>query len=149
MNQVDYKYFKKSKIMPKIKKKKWLKRIKKLTSHMSFALFGQKLYSYVSRDKKWGKRVYMQMFYTSPCTKTSEIKEWRGRKWYLTPYMTESEVVFTAWAAFEAAVKHETMEGFRFDNQTVINPHVNFRKLLEISPNEVQRKQNIIPNFDV
>jgi len=133
--------------MTKKERQDWLKSIRKLISHLSFSIFNQKLFITVFEDKKWGKRLYLQIFYNAPCTKTGKIEEWKGRKWYLSPHMTESEVIFTAYSACEAAVKHEIMEGFKFDNQIVINPHVDFRKLLEVSPNEVQRIH--IDNFDV
>lgn len=61
--------------------------------------------------------------------------------------MTEDEIVKRAYVAFEAAVKHEVMENFKFDGVIVFNPHVNFRKLLEVSPHEVRREP--IQNFDV
>lgn len=61
--------------------------------------------------------------------------------------MTENEIVKRAYVACESAVKHEVMESFKFDGVIVFNPHVNFRKLLEVSPHEVRRE--VIPNFDI
>jgi hypothetical protein len=129
-----------------------LTKVKQLLVHISFELFNTKLYIAALEDKKFedvnhGRRMYLQVFYHSPCSKTGEIKEWKGRKWYLSEYMTESEIVFTAFAAFEMAVTHEIYEAFKFDNVIVINPHIDFRKLLEVSPHEVERKH--IENFDV
>lgn len=118
-----------------------------LCSHITFSIFGQKLYLSILKDKKYGKRIYMQVFYHAPCTKTNNIEEWRGGKHYLSEHMTDDEIVRRAYVAFEFAVKHEIMEGFKFDDIIVFNPHVSFRKLLEISPIEIKRETT--PNFDV
>lgn len=84
-------------------------------------------------------RIFLQVIYHAPCTKTGIVQEWRGRKWYLSGYMTADEIVKTAYAAFEATVKHEIMEGFKFDGQILFNPHVSFRALLSVSDMEVSR----------
>jgi hypothetical protein len=53
--------------------------------------------------------------------------------------MTDDEVVKTAYVAFEAAVKHEILEGFKVDGKILFNPHVNFEALLTVSDKEVFR----------
>lgn len=117
-----------------------LNRIRELVSHITLSIFGINPYIVVEFDKTYpDTRIYLQVKYSAPCTKTGEIQEWNGRKWYLSDHMTEDEVVKTAWCAFEAAVKHEVMEGFKFDNIIVFNPHVNFRELLEVSHKEIKR----------
>jgi hypothetical protein len=89
-------------------------------------------------------RVYLQIVYKAFDTKTNDgvYKEWRGRKWQLSEHMTDDEIIKTAYAAFEAAVKHEAMEGFKVDGITLFNPHVDFEELLKISHKEVKRKEN-------
>lgn len=123
-------------------KQQTLETIKELTSHISFSVFGQKLFLSVLEDKKFGQRPYLQWFYHAPCTKTQNIEEWRGGKWYLSFYMTDDEIVKKAYAAVKAAVEHEIMEGFKFDDTILFNPHVDFRKLIEVSPHEVKRPEN-------
>ncbi len=85
--------------------------------------------------------MFVQIIYVSNCTKTNQQSEWRGRKWYISEYMTQDEVVKTVYAAFEASVKHEIMEGFKVDGITLFNPHVNFEELLKISHKEIKRTQ--------
>lgn len=121
-----------------------LQKVRELLSHVSLSIFGQNLFIRADEDKKHedpknGKRVFIQVFYHAPCTKNNSIEEWKGGKYYLSEYMTEDEIIKKAWVAFEAAVKHELMEGFKFDNIVVFNPHVNFRELLKISHLEVTR----------
>lgn len=121
--------------------------VKELISHITFSIFSKELKLSVHYDKlvedmpvqcKY-KRMYLQVSYTAPCTKSGTIEEWKGGKHYLSRYMTEDEIVKKAYVAFEAAVKHEIMEGFKFDNTIVFNPHVDFRELLKISHKEVKR----------
>ena len=94
-----------------------------------------------NKDKEHG-RIFIQVMYDAPCTKTKEIKEWSGRKYYLSDHMTEDEIVKTAWVAFEQTVKHEVMEGFTVDNIILFNPHVNYTELLKISNNEISRSNS-------
>lgn len=84
-------------------------------------------------------RIFLQVIYKAPCTKTGDINEWSGRKYYLSDYMTDDEIVKTAYVAFESAIKHEIMEGFKVDGIILFNPHINFEELLKISHKEVKR----------
>jgi len=45
------------------------------------------------------------------------------RKWYLSSYMTKSEVIQTAFKAVLSAEEHEVREAFTYDNQTIFSPH--------------------------
>ncbi len=85
-------------------------------------------------------RIFIQVVYTAECVKTGNMEHWHGRKWYLSEHMTADEIVKTAYAAFEAAVKHEIMEGFKVDGIVLFNPHVDFEVLLAGSHIEVKRK---------
>lgn len=106
------------------------------------SLFGQLLQLRVAYDKVHEHgRIFLQVIYLAPCTKTAEVLQWRGRKWYLSEYMTEDEIIKTAYAAFEAAVKHEIMEGFKVDGIVLFNPHVDYRELLQISNREIRRQE--------
>lgn len=64
---------------------------------------------------------------------------YKGRKWYLSPYMTEDEVVKTIYLAFEVAVKHEILEGFKMDDTPLFNPHTPYDEILKISKIEKTR----------
>lgn len=116
-------------------------KVRDLVKHITLSIFNIKPHIIVEFDKTYPEtRIYLQVLYNAPCTKTGEVQEWSGRKWYVSDYMTEDEIVKTAWCAFEAAVKHEVMEGFKFDGVIVFNPHVNFRALLGVSHMEVKRE---------
>ena len=119
-----------------------LETVREILSHITMQIFGIELEVRANKFEN-GDGVYLQAFYTAPCTKTGEIQEWSGRKWRLSEYMTDDEVVKTAWCAFEAAVKHELMEGFKYDGQIVFNPHVHFKNLLSVSHMEVKREEGL------
>ncbi len=48
----------------------------------------------------------------------------KGRKWLISPYMTRSELVLTAWKAVLTAVEHEIREQFTYNGRTIMHPHV-------------------------
>lgn len=115
--------------------------VRLLISHITFTCLEKEFSFIVSNDLTYNtERVFIQVRYNSKCNKTGEKETWKGRKWYLSEYMTEDEVVKTAYTACETAVKHEIMEGFKFDDIIVFNPHVNFRELLSISHKEIKRQ---------
>jgi len=114
--------------------------VKELVSHITMSVFGTNFKLLVCEDKiNVGGRIYLQVDYEAPCTKTNNLESWKGRKWYLSEFMTDDEIIKTAYCAFQSAVTHEIMEGFKFDNVIVFNPHINFRELLKVSHLEIKR----------
>lgn len=119
-----------------------MKRVNQIVSRLSLDCLGVKFSIIASEDKLYGGRIYVQTSYKSPCSKTGELKEWKGRKYYLSQFMTDDEIVKTCYVAFEQSVKHEVMEGFKVDGIILFNPHVNFEELLSVSNKEVSRTNN-------
>lgn len=120
---------------------KTLSDISNLLDRVKAEVLGTSFQFYISRDKKDSTgRIYIQVKYMAKDTKdASSIKEWNGRKWYLSDYMTDDEVIKTAYCAVKAAVEHEVMEGFKVDNIVLFNPHVNFEALLSVSHKTIER----------
>lgn len=114
---------------------------RQIVSRVTMKCLGVNFSFRVEVDKKRPKngRIFIQAVYLAPCTKTGHDKMWSGRKWYLSDHMTPDEVIKTAYTAFESAVKHEVMEGFKVDGKILFNPHINFEALLEISNQEISR----------
>lgn len=110
-----------------------------LLDRISMDVLGVKFKIILALDKKYGKRYFLQVEYDAPCSKSGEMSTWKGRKWYLSSYMTAGEIVNTAFCALEAAVKHEILEGFKVDGKPVFNPHVSFEELIKISHIETTR----------
>lgn len=112
-----------------------------LLMRISMELMGIKFSLILDKDKKYGNRDYLRVVYKTKCSKNNtKTEEFKGRKWYLSEYMTPDEVVKTAYSAFEMAVKHEILEGFKVDNKPLFNPHVNFEALLAVCTDEVTRQ---------
>lgn len=84
-------------------------------------------------------RIFIQVVYSAKCNKSGEEQIWHGRKWYLSEYMTDDEIVKTAFIAFKSSVEHEVMEGFKVDGIVLFNPHINFEELLKVSHKEIKR----------
>lgn len=89
---------------------------------------------------EWDDGLCVQVAFTSKCVKTEEDKEWKGRKWYLSPHMTKSEIVMTCFKAVMTAVEHETREHFKFNGRHVFGPHINIEVLWAICDLEDTRK---------
>jgi len=115
--------------------------IRNILSKIDMQLLGTKFWIHAYHDKKYDDgRIYLQIIYYADCQKTQEYKEWHGRKFYLSEYMTEDEIVKTAYLAFKLAIEHEVMEAFKINDIVLFNPHVNYKELLAISKNEVKRE---------
>jgi hypothetical protein len=122
-----------------------------LCRNLRLECLGIKFNLMVEHDKKYSVhwwnddvyygRLYLQLTYVAPCTKTGEMKEWRSGKTYLSSYMTEDEIVKKAYVLFKQAVEHEVMEGFKFNDKIVFNPHVSFRDLIKIDQ-EITRTEH-------
>ena len=56
----------------------------------------------------------------------------KGRKWYISPFSVDDEVVKTCWLAVELALRHEAMEEFHFCGRAPFHPHNDVFKLLDV-----------------
>lgn len=121
-----------------------IQRVKLITDRISLSCLGKDFKIRVERDclNPDNGRVFLQIIYEAPCSKTGKVDTWSGRKWYLSEFMTDDEIVKTCYAAFEAAVKHEVLEGFKVDGLIVFNPHVSFEQLLRVSHMETTRPKS-------
>ena len=116
------------------------KRVLNITNRITISCLGVELKIRVDKDQEFKNgRIFLQIYYQAPCTKTGNLETWKGRKWYLSKYMTDDEIVKTAYGAFKMCVEHEIMENFKVDGVILFNPHINFEKLLEVSHCEIQR----------
>lgn len=115
--------------------------VRNLISELKCDLIGKPFKFRLERDCKDAEtgRPFVQVTYEGPCSVTGWVKEWHGRKWYLSDHMTEDEIVKTCFAAFKAAVEHEIMEGFTWRGVRIFNPHASFRALADASKSEIYR----------
>lgn len=83
------------------------------------------------RVKQEGDRSYLQISCEDKCNQTGEHYVWSGRKWFLSQYMTRSELVNTALKATLTAVEHEAREKFTYKGVTIYDPHLDVDELVE------------------
>lgn len=55
-----------------------------------------------------------------------------GRKWLLSPHMTDGEIVQTALMAILAALEHEVREEFTYRGQAIFGPHYDLEILVSV-----------------
>ena len=77
-------------------------------------------------------KLYLQVKAPAACSNTGVVKAQRGRKWYLSPWMTKSELVQTALKAALTYVEHETREHFKYRGRAVFGPHYDVDALWEV-----------------
>jgi hypothetical protein len=92
------------------------------------------------RDGRWpfrfgplGDGLFLQAVLDEINPATS--KPWTGRKWYLSPFMTDAEIVATAFKAILTAEEHEAREQFTFDGLAIFGPHLSLGALKANAPN--------------
>lgn len=120
-----------------------LPRVTGILKDIKLIIMGKPVSVMAHSDKARSGAVYMQCTYYDNCRETGKLTPWNGRKWYLSPYMTDDEIVKTAFAAFKATVEHEIMEGFTYKEVVVFNPHVDHRALMSVSGDQVRRGEHV------
>lgn len=75
---------------------------------------------------------FVQCLFERPDTNTSVMGTGRGRKEFIAINTTDSGVVKTCWLLVELVVRHELMEGFRWNDKRIFNPHNTIHALASI-----------------
>lgn len=78
-------------------------------------------YTFNVRESHGG--VFLQARYTEPDTYSGVPESQLTRKWLLSPYMTKSEVIQTAFKCCLTSMEHRAREGFRYKGARVFGPH--------------------------
>lgn len=86
----------------------------------------------ILQDPHRSSAPYLQWHFRAACAKTGMVEKQGSRKWYLSPHMTESELVQTAFAAALQAEEHECREHFQYTGRRVFNPHIAIHALLSV-----------------
>lgn len=80
-----------------------------------------------------GHGTYIQHYQFLPDCTSEEYpdtaEKQHGRKWYISPHATRSEILQTALAAVLAFEEHEARECFRFRGNRLYGPHIAFEAL--------------------
>ena len=75
---------------------------------------------------------YLQALFYAPDCKTGHLVKQRTRKWLLSPHMTPSELVQTAFKCVLASIEHETRERFTYLGQPIFGPHFDVNDLVKL-----------------
>lgn len=70
-----------------------------------------------------------------------DMVEQSGRKWYISPHSTVSEIVHTVLKAVLTATEHEAREEFMFDGEPIFHPHHSIGALLGIVTDTERRAE--------
>jgi hypothetical protein len=82
-----------------------------------------------------GDRPFLQAEFHSPCSQTGKVTLQKTRKWQLSQYMTESELIQTVFKCVLTAIEHEAREQFKYKGRAVYGPHFDVRALMELCDN--------------
>ncbi|MGB2626445.1 MAG: hypothetical protein WAK20_06625 [Candidatus Acidiferrum sp.] len=84
----------------------------------------------VKRDGRG--EMFLQGGYMEPDTVTGEPSWQVTRRWFLSPSMTQSEVVQTAFKCIITSFEHRVREWFFYRGEPVFGPHFDVEALVEI-----------------
>ncbi len=85
--------------------------------------------------------VYLQATYLEADTVTGKIEMQYTRRWFLSPEMTSSEIVSTAFKCALTSMEHRTREWFLYRGRAVYQPHYDVNDLWAICENREVREQ--------
>lgn len=75
---------------------------------------------------------FVQIRYMETCVITGELEEQAGRKWYVSRYAVDSEVIQTALKAALASAEHVVREHFKVDGVLPYGPHMDVERLVAL-----------------
>jgi len=89
---------------------------------------------------KMEKGFYVQVRFNEADIRSGKIELQHGRKWYISPFVTEDEIVRTCFLAVLTASEHEIREQFSFENNLVFGPHIAVKSLVGVASKKVLRQ---------
>lgn len=87
--------------------------------------------------------IYIQHAYSRLDAVTGEMGWGYGRKWHVSPYATESEIVLTCLKAAITDAEHEVREGFRYKGYPIFQPHQSVDALVQACQQSDARKVSV------
>jgi len=70
-----------------------------------------------------GNGFFLQVQYMEADVETGVVEKQQARKWYISPYSTESEIVETAFKACRTSMDHVLKEHFLYKGRRIYSPH--------------------------
>lgn len=76
---------------------------------------------------------YLQASYLESDVDSGNVERQLTRRWFLSPEMTESEIVQTAFKCVITSAEHRVREWFRFAGNQVFSPHFDVHALWQLA----------------
>lgn len=76
--------------------------------------------------------MFLQAFYVEPDVVTGIPEGQVTRRWFLSPEMTQSEIVRTAFKCIVTSMEHRAREWFAYRGQAIFGPHFDVEALVEL-----------------
>lgn len=86
---------------------------------------------------------YLQIECDGTCNVSGEPMAWKSRKWHLSVWMTDGEIVQTAFKAVMTAMEHEIRENFRYRGVSIFDPHYDIERLVELRRDPESLKERL------
>lgn len=91
---------------------------------------GAPYYFHVRSDRNGD--LFLQAHYIDTCVINGTPERQWTRKWKLSPYMTQSEIVQTVFLLCKTSMEHRLRERFKWRDRRVFGPHFDVQALWEI-----------------
>jgi hypothetical protein len=109
---------------------KTLEDIQEIIDHLSYVDRAGVQWTLPTYEDEEG--IYLQVRFAD--TRNVGAEYWQtGRKWRLSKHMTDSEVVWTCFAAISMAEEHEMRENFRYRGACIAGPNLDVEVLAEVA----------------
>lgn len=79
-----------------------------------------------------GHGAYLQVQYWEKDIDTGIVALQKSRKWYISKFATETEIVETAFAAVMRSMAHVVKEHFTYQGRRVYSPHFDVEARIEL-----------------
>lgn len=76
--------------------------------------------------------VYLQGYYPDADIYTGREELQTTRRWLLSPQMTDSEIVQTAFKLCMTSMEHRTREAFKYQGARIFGPHFDVQDLVRL-----------------
>lgn len=90
-------------------------------------------YTFAVRETHGG--IHLQGMYPEPDTYTGIPQIQYTRKWLLSPHMSDSEIVQTAFKLVHTSYEHRVREAFKYRGARIFGPHFDVEDLVTLCRN--------------
>jgi hypothetical protein len=108
-----------------------IQRINNIIFEIEFEI--DKEYSFHVKEGHGG--VYLFATYWDKDIYTRHPEEQHTRKWLISPKMTDSEIVQTAFKLCITSMEHRTREAFKYKGARIFGPHFDVEDLVKLCKN--------------